>query len=175
MTTCDILLSRIYSARVIIRPLSLTLHSFLCLSYISLFLLPHIARSFLRLPYFIRSILRNGLGLLPPFLLLTRKSRVSESSVRDIEGERREGTASEGSQRQLSKSCETGLDVYLLAQSAFISTRITRAVCYLPCRGTYGRECEKSVRKLSSPVHLVFRASHLVSSRAPAGRSRKIE
>lgn len=44
---------------------------------------------------------------------------------------RGEGTASEGSQRQLSKSCETGLDVYLLAQSAFISARVTRAVRYL--------------------------------------------
>lgn len=57
-----------------------------------------------------------GLGLPPP--RPTRKSRG-------------EGTASEGSQRQLSKSCETGLDVYLLAQSAFISARVTRAVRYL--------------------------------------------
>lgn len=35
--------------------------------------------------------------------------------------------------------------IYLLAQSAFISTRVTRAVCYLPRRDTYGR----GVRKVS--------------------------
>nr|KAF7423394.1 hypothetical protein H0235_008677 [Vespula pensylvanica] len=44
-----------------------------------------------------------------------------------------EGTASEGSQRQLSKSCETGLDIYL-AQSAFTTSRVRRAVTLLVLR-----------------------------------------
>lgn len=57
--------------------------------------------------------------------------------------------------------------IYLLAQSAFISARVTRAVCYLPHRDTYGREYEKSVRELDP----------LVSCFAPANQqeSRKSE
>ncbi|KAL2722563.1 hypothetical protein V1478_009426 [Vespula squamosa] len=48
-----------------------------------------------------------------------------------------EGTASEGSQRQLSKSCETGLDIYL-AQSAFTTSRVRRAVTPLRVKTTSG-------------------------------------
>lgn len=172
MTTCDILLSRIYSAlnnsssfsHSAFFPLSLLHFSFPFSSHCS---------QLLASPLFHPLYPPHGLGLLPPFLLLTRKSRVSECSVREIEGERREGTASEGSQRQLSKSCETGLDVYLLAQSAFISTRVTRAVCYLPCRGTYGREYEKSVRKLAPFISCFARP--ISSSRALRQKSRKSE
>jgi len=78
--------------------------------------------------------------LYPPLAAASTPS----SAPPDKEIARGEGTASEGSQRQLSKSCETGLDVYLLAQSAFISARVTRAVCYLPRRDTYGGGSTKS-------------------------------
>ncbi|KAF7396390.1 hypothetical protein HZH66_007252 [Vespula vulgaris] len=53
-----------------------------------------------------------------------------------------EGTASEGSQRQLSKSCETGLDIYL-AQSAFTTSRVRRAVTLLVLRNMGEEEKEE--------------------------------
>ena len=143
MTTCDILLAHLCPLNNSL-VLSLTPHSSLSLS-LSLFL---------PLFFFLCLSLNLSLILVSPhvfFLVLPSTSSPSSASS-DKEIARGEGTASEGSQRQLSKSCETGLDVYLLAQSAFISARVTRAVCYLPHRDTYGREYEKSACELDPLV-----------------------
>lgn len=115
MTTCDILLAHLcplnnsssLSPHI---PFSFSLPSFFLspspfLSFrVHLFLLvpvsPHVF--FLTLPF-----ARHGLG----------------SLLRQGNRERGEGTASKGSQRQLSKSCETGLDVYTYSHNLHLSRR----------------------------------------------------
>lgn len=155
MTTCDILLAHLCplnNSSSLSPHIPLFLPFFLPSFFLSLSLSESVFLS-LSLCFTPRSF-----SLYPPLGAASAPS----SAPPDKEIARGEGTASEGSQRQLSKSCETGLDVYLLAQSAFISARVTRAVCYLPHRDTYGREYEKSVRELDP----------LVSCFAPANSPR---
>lgn len=109
MTTCDILLAHLC-------PLNnssfLSPHIPLSLPFFSLFLL--LSPSFSPCPCFTpRSLSRLTLySASAPFL-----------APADEEIARGEGTASEGSRRQLSKSCETGLDIYTYSHNLHLSRR----------------------------------------------------
>lgn len=146
MTTCDILLAHLC-------PLNnssfLSPHIPLCLS-LSPFpppffpLFPSLSLS--------ESILFSLSHVLPRVLLLA--SPCARRGLRSLPRSSRGNRERRGNGiRRISASIKQELrdrlrHIYLLAQSAFISARVTRAVCYLPHRDTYGREYEKSAREL---------------------------
>lgn len=114
MTTCDILLAHLCPLN---NSFSLSPHARLSYPLDSSrppFLLSPSFRPFLLVPVFIPCFLSR-------FTL--RSASAPSFASPDKEIARGEGTASEGSQRQLSKSCETGLDVYTYSHNLHLSRR----------------------------------------------------